>query len=235
MMKTAAILVIGDEILSGKFREENAAFAITEFRKAGISLLKVIVLTDDLDDIADEVSRASQRYDLVITSGGIGPTHDDMTLEGVARAFGEDLVQNDDLTQAVLGFGWTLTDAVLRMVTIPTSSTLNWLDGLRYPVVQVHNVTILPGVPEIFRKKLSRLIPQWAGTALLTERVYVTEYESEIAQRLSEIDLRFPSVSIGSYPRFGETEYRVVITFESSDSDALGKAVSAVRGAMKTL
>ena len=142
MMKTAAILVIGDEILSGKFQEENAAYVISAFRQAGIALRKIVVLTDDRTEIAEEVLRASERYDIVITSGGIGPTHDDMTLEGIALAFGESLVVNEALKQAVIGFGWDITDAVLRMVTVPESASLNWLNGLKYPVVQVRNVTL---------------------------------------------------------------------------------------------
>ena len=234
-MKTAAVLLIGDEILSGKFRDENGQHAIHAFRGAGVRLKCLTVIPDEVEEIAREVRRCKAAYDIVVTSGGVGPTHDDVTLESIARAFEVQLQPHPELRAAVESFGWEITEAVMRMVRVPEGTTLNWLDGLRYPVIQIDNVYVLPGVPAIFKAKFDALLPGWSSTPLVTDRVYATDRESEIAQVLMEIDQRHGGVAIGSYPRFDAKGYRVIITLEGENKADLVAARADIEAQIQTV
>ena len=234
-MNTAAVLLIGDEILAGKYRDENGIYAIQKFREHGIALKYLGVIPDEFDVISAEVARCHRTFDVVVTSGGVGPTHDDITLEAVADAFNVPLETHDDLLAAVKNFGWELTDAVMRMVRVPQGTQLNWREGLRYPIIQMRNVYMLPGVPSIFQMKLDALLPNWSGPPLVTDQIYVSEREAEIAQRLAEIAARHRQIAIGSYPRFESKEYRVVVTLEGTDAEALHAAREEIVAVIKTV
>src|SRR6476660_8212262 len=153
-MPTAGIVIIGDEILSGKFVEENAAFLIGELRALGVDLRRIAVIPDDLDDIAATVADASRRFDYVFTSGGVGPTHDDVTMAAIARAFDTTVTRHPDLEAKIRGY-WKdkLADANLRLADVPTGSELVYGKDQIWPVVCYRNVYILPGVPALFRRK----------------------------------------------------------------------------------
>src|SRR5437868_15352976 len=158
---TAAILLIGNEILSGKVEEENARFLTRELRALGVALRRIEVVPDVTDEIAASVRALADRFDFVFTSGGVGPTHDDVTLHAVAEAFGMKVHRHPDL-EALLraGYGDRLHERDLRMADIPTGARLEYGPGGRHadarapwPVIVVRNVWILPGVPTIFRRK----------------------------------------------------------------------------------
>jgi molybdenum cofactor synthesis domain-containing protein len=145
---TAAIVVIGDEILSGKFVEENAAFLIGELRALGVELRRITVVPDDADDIAATVTEAASRHTWVFTSGGVGPTHDDVTIAAVARALGTDVVRDPDLEARLRAYwGDAIAPANLRLADVPRGATLVWGTSTTWPVVTIANVHILPGVP----------------------------------------------------------------------------------------
>ena len=143
MRDTAAIVVIGDEILSGKFVEENAAYLIPALRDLGVALRRIEVVPDQLDDIAEAVRRAAERHDHVFTSGGVGPTHDDLTMAGIARAFGVEVVRHPELERLLRSFyGAKLEERNLRMAEVPAGAELVAADHPAWPVARFRNVYI---------------------------------------------------------------------------------------------
>src|SRR5262245_48845972 len=149
---TAAVLLIGDEILSGKVEDENARFLIGELRELGVALRRIEVIPDTIEEIATSVLRCADGFDHVFTSGGVGPTHDDRTMEGIARAFESRLVRHPTIERLLREhFGESLVERNLRMADIVEGAELVVTDSSSWPVVFVRNVCVLPGVPELFR------------------------------------------------------------------------------------
>src|SRR5436190_17092313 len=154
MPKTAGILVIGNEILSGKTADENSVFLARELRELGVDVRKVSVIPDETTTIASEVRLFSGAYDYVFTTGGVGPTHDDLTMEGIAGAFGREIRRNLQLETALRGYyPADLVEPNLRMADVPEGTRLIGGPGLWFPVVAIENVFIFPGVPEVLRRK----------------------------------------------------------------------------------
>ncbi len=229
---TAAIVVIGDEILSGKFADENAAFLIRELRELGVALRRIEIIPDGLDEISAAVAAASARYDLVFTSGGVGPTHDDVTITGVARAFGVGVVRQPRLETLLRAhFGEAAGEHNLRMADLPEGAELIWNDGtgnptsaLTWPVPCMKNVYILPGVPAIFRRKFSAIRERFRSVPFHVRRVYCLGDEGALGPHLDAIVAEYPGVSIGSYPRIEAQDYRVIITLEGKDTALVDRA-----------
>jgi molybdenum cofactor synthesis domain-containing protein len=223
---TAAIVVIGDEILSGKFAEENAAYLIPALRDLGVALRRIEVVPDVLEEIAEAVKRASERHDHVFTSGGVGPTHDDLTMEGIARAFGTRVVRHPELERLLRTFyGERLEERNLRMAEVPEGAELVSADHPSWPVTRYRNIYILPGVPIIFRKKFDAIRERFRVRPFHTRRVYLMTEEGRIAAHLDAVVAAHPTVTVGSYPRFEAAEYRVIITLESKELEAVEHAV----------
>jgi len=224
-MPTAGICIIGDEILSGKFVEENAAFLIGELRALGVELRRLTVIPDDLDDIAATVADASRRFDYVFTSGGVGPTHDDVTMAAIARAFGTTVTRHPELEAKVRGY-WKdkLADANLRLADVPDGAELAYGKDAVWPVVAYRNVYILPGVPSLFRRKFVDIRDRFRASPVTAARVYTTLDEGVLAPHLDAVVAAHPTVKIGSYPRFSETDFRVLVTLEGADGDAVRAA-----------
>lgn len=234
-MPTAAAIIIGNEILTGKFGDENGPYLISRLRTLGVDLRRIAIIADDVDGIAAEVRRCAAAYDHVFTSGGVGPTHDDVTIDGVARAFDVDLEVRDVLVAMMVRYGLPQNDATMRLATVPAGAELLTHPSLSYPVVRMRNVYVLPGVPRLFQNKFEALAERFVGDAVSTARVYTDEQEWDIAERLTAVAKRHPAVAIGSYPRFGEGNYRVILTLESRDADALANAEADVRAAIRTV
>lgn len=225
MSATAGIVVIGDEILSGKFADENAAFLIGELRSLGVELRRISVIPDDLDDIADTVPRFARRFTHVFTSGGVGPTHDDVTMEGIARGFGTHVVQAPELEAKVRAYwGEKLAPANLRLASVPAGAELVYGDAV-WPVVSYQNVYILPGVPALFRRKFLEIRERFRATPVAVARVYAAAEEGELAPHLDAIVAGHPLVKIGSYPRFEEKDFRVLLTLEGAERASVVAAV----------
>jgi molybdenum cofactor synthesis domain-containing protein len=224
-MPTAGIVIIGDEILSGKFVEENAAFLIGELRALGVELRRITVIPDDRAEIAATVADASARFDHVFTSGGVGPTHDDLTIEAIASGFGAGVVRHPELEAKVRGY-WKdkLADANLRLADIPDGAVLVYGKDEVWPVVCLRNVYILPGVPALFRRKFVEIRDRFRTEPIATARLYVDADEGELAPHLDAVVAAHPAVKLGSYPRFSEREFRVLLTLESRDAAALAAA-----------
>jgi molybdenum cofactor synthesis domain-containing protein len=227
---SAGIIVIGDEILSGKTRDENAAFLIAELRELGVSLQAIAVIPDVIDEIAATVRAFSQRYQHVFTSGGVGPTHDDLTMEGVARAFGTRVSRHPQLEGLLRRFyGERLEERNLRMAEVPEGVTLVQPEGLPWPVPCVDNVYILPGIPEIFRRKFAAIRERFRAAPFHLACVFTRDEEGTIAGHLDAVTAAFPSVAVGSYPLMvpdAQRGWRVKVTLESKDAAAVERATA---------
>jgi molybdenum cofactor synthesis domain-containing protein len=225
--KTAAVVVIGNEILTGKSEDKNASYLIGELYKLGVALRRVVVIADDVTEIARAVRECAAEFDYVFTSGGVGPTHDDVTIEGVARAFDRPVVRIPELEAMLRSyFGEGMNEARLRMADAPYGSQLIKAAGLRWPVLATENVYVLPGVPELFRSKFEAIRERFRGDPYYVGAVYTREDEFDIAPRLDRVAANHPDVDIGSYPTFTREDYRVKVTIESKVEAAVDRARS---------
>jgi molybdenum cofactor synthesis domain-containing protein len=227
-MPSAAVVIIGNEILTGKFADENGPFLIQRLRQLGCTLRRLVVVDDRLDDIAEEVARCAALADWVVTTGGVGPTHDDLTFAGVAQAFQLPLVENDEVLALLREYGIPLDAANRRMAALPAGARLVRRPPSVFPVTLVRNVFVLPGVPKLVRSKFELIAPYFEGAPVYVGRVAASCPESAFAEELTSLAARFPEVSIGSYPRSGPAEPAVLLTLESRDPSALAEATAAV-------
>src|SRR2546428_6522141 len=225
MSKTAGIIVIGNEILSGKTRDENSLYLARELRDLGVDVRKISVIPDDLSLISDEVRKFSSSYDYVFTTGGVGPTHDDLTMNGIAGAFGRRIHRHPDLEAALRYFyAQDLVDGNLRMADIPEGARLVGGKGMWFPVVAVENVYIFPGVPEILRRKFDRIKETFREAPFFLREVYLKADEGQIAGILHRVLADFPDLLLGSYPYFDNPVYSIKLTLESKDAGYLDRA-----------
>jgi molybdenum cofactor synthesis domain-containing protein len=232
--RTAAALIIGNELLTGKVRDENVAVLAKTLFDLGISFERVVICPDVVDVIVADLDALRRRYDYVFTSGGVGPTHDDVTMQAVACAFGQSLAPCSEI-EALLHefFGSRLTPGYLRMAKLPAGATLVRGSRGRWPLVRMENVFILPGLPEVFASKLDVLGEHLAGgTPFVTRAVRTASDEGEIAPLLDRLVREHPAVAIGSYPRWGDGAVQVAVTFDGRDPDAVDRAVAAFRVAL---
>ena len=217
---TAAALIVGDEILSGKVDEANAAALARTLRALGILLRRVVVVMDDIDTIAREVRDLSATHDWLFTSGGVGPTHDDLTIEAVARAFGTRVVSSPQM-EAMLRAHYKdrCTAGHLRMALMPEGASLEVTPEVTWPTIRLRNTWLLPGIPEVFRMKLPVVTARIgvAGRAFVSHGVCVRMDEGELKPLLDCVVRAFPDVSIGSYPRWLEAPYKTRLTFDARD------------------
>ena len=228
-MPSAGLLVIGNEILSGKVTDTNSPYLARELRELGVDLERILTIPDEVELIASEVRAMSTAYDYVFTSGGIGPTHDDMTLEGVARAFDRAIVENASMVERMeRAQGKPPNESQRKMAMIPENSVLIDSGDLWFPVVVVENVHIFPGIPELLQKKFQSIRERFRGIPFHLRRVFVRLREHDIAHSLNDLLGEFPELMLGSYPRIGEEHYRVLLTLESRDSDYLERAIASL-------
>ena len=228
-------MLIGDEILSGKVVDENARFLIDELRQLGVGLRRITVIPDVLDEIAATVREFSSRFGQVFTSGGVGPTHDDLTMDGVALAFGQKLVRHPELEALMRGYyGERLEPRNLRMCDVPSGARLVAAGHPNWPVVAVENVYVLPGVPEIFRAKFLSIREQFRRAPYVLRQIYTSAEEGSIAADLDRVVAAYPTVQIGSYPKFDvqSVGYSVKVTLESKDAAAVEAAAAALVAAL---
>jgi len=230
-MPTAGILVIGNEILSGKVVDTNSPYLCRELRTLGVDVERIVTIPDEIDVIALHVRAMSDAYDFVFTSGGIGPTHDDLTVDGVAAAFGRPVEHSDSIAQRIQrATGETPNQSQLKMAQVPKGARLIDSGDLWFPLVVVENVYVLPGIPELLRKKFESTRDRFRGVPFVLKRVYVKQMESEIAEQLHELLREFPQLQLGSYPRIQEESFRVLLTLESRDAGYVQRALDSLLG-----
>lgn len=222
----AGMVVIGNEILSGKTVDTNSSFLAKELRGIGVTLRQIAVIPDELPMIADTVRDFHDRFELVFTSGGVGPTHDDITIEGVALALDRTVIRHPQLEAKLRAYlnGRPANDAYLKMAEAPEGAELIADGGVRFPTIKVDNVYVLPGIPDIFRQKFLALKGRFVADPYHLKVLYTREYESVVAGFLNETLRAFPDLMLGSYPRNDDPEYRVKITLESKDERYVERA-----------
>ena len=222
---TAAILVIGNEVLSGKVEEQNARFLIGELRELGVALQCILTIPDEPEIIAAAVKDLSSRFSYVFTSGGVGPTHDDVTIKSIATAFDKSIVRHPELESLLRRyFGEEIDETRLSMADVPDGAELIYGEELKYPVLACANVYIFPGVPELFRKKFLAIRERFRVEPFHLRIIHTLEDEFDISDRLRIVADAHPTVAIGSYPNFMTSEYRVKLTLESKNEFAVNAA-----------
>ena len=231
MAKSAGIVLIGNEILSGKIHDANAAYLCRELRALGVEVRKIAVIPDELEPIRQEVAQFAGAYDYVFTSGGVGPTHDDVTIEGISRAMGVAVVRDPRLVSLLEGFyQGNLNAARLKMAEVPEGSELLAGDSLTFPAIVIRNVYVLPGVPEIFRQKFEAIKERFREQPFHLRSVFVRMGEGILADFLNDLLESYPRLLLGSYPEFSNPDYRVKVTLESKDREYLDQALAQFVG-----
>lgn len=228
--KTAAALVIGNEILSGKVEEANVHVLARALRGLGVELRRVVTVLDDVDTIAREVRELAAAHDWLFTSGGVGPTHDDVTVEGVAKAFGVRVLESPALASMLREhYRERCTDGHLRMALIPEGASLEVSEDVRWPTIRFRNTWLFPGVPEIFRMKLAVAAGVIGkGHAYVTRAVYTNMDEGDLKPLLDAVVERFPDVGVGSYPKWADPTYKTKLTFDGRDEARVDAARDAL-------
>jgi len=227
--QTAGLIVIGNEILSGKVVDTNSPFLAQQLRALGVSLRRMVVIPDEIDLIAAEVRAMQPTVDVLFTSGGVGPTHDDVTIAGVARGLGRAVVRHPALESTLREyFGAEVNDARLKLAEVVEGTELEYHGNRSFPTFRVENIYILPGIPEIFRDKVLALRPRLASDPFHLRVVYARAMESSIAEHLNRTLEQFPDLLLGSYPKLNDPDYQVRITLESKDRQYVERALAAL-------
>ena len=227
MSRTAAVLIIGNELLSGKIQEANLVELAQLLRSLGIELRRVVFIPDERDQIAREVSALASSHDYLFTSGGVGPTHDDVTLDSVAAAFGVPIVAHPDLVKLFEDhYGENLNEGHLRLASIPEGAQLISASASPWPVALMRNVWILPGIPEVFRMKLPIIKEHIQSDGpFITRAVFTKMDETDLTTLLDQVVQKHSEVQIGSYPTWNSPNYRTKITFDGKANDIIDKAL----------
>ncbi len=232
---TAGFVVIGDEILSGRTKDRNIGYLAEYLTAIGIELSEVRVVPDVEERIVEAVRALSSRYTYVFTSGGIGPTHDDITADSIARAF-DVPIDHDPRAVAILKAFYPegqLTEARLRMARIPQGAELIENSVSKAPGFRIGNVHVMAGVPSIMQAMLDAIAPTLrTGARMHSLAVDADLPESRIADALRRIQEAHPGVLIGSYPRSVDGRFSTQIVVRSRDTDLLERAAEAVRQAV---
>jgi molybdenum cofactor synthesis domain-containing protein len=231
---TAGMIVIGDEILSGRTKDVNIG-AVADFcTDLGIDLTEVRVVSDEMDHIVEAVNALRARYTYVFTSGGIGPTHDDITADAVAKAFGVALPINAQ-ARAMLEARWKDTgtevnEARLRMARIPEGADLIVNSVSAAPGFRIENVHVMAGVPVIMRAMLEALAPTLQGGKKVSSvTIKCGVGEGTVGGPLGRLQAEYPDVKMGSYPQMGRGQVMTELVLRSSDEARLAEAAEAVR------
>ncbi len=232
---TAAMLVIGDEILSGRTRDANMHFLAAELTKIGIDLKEVRIVSDETDAIVDAVQSLSRRYEHVFTSGGIGPTHDDITADCIAQAFGRSIDIRDDARVLLAAHykrsGQELNSARLRMARIPEGADLIENPVSVAPGFSLGNVHVMAGVPAVFQAMVASVLSGLnGGSPLLSQTMRIERGEGDIAGPLGLLASDFPDLSIGSYPFQNNGVYGANIVVRGTDGAQVDAAMTRLAG-----
>jgi molybdenum cofactor synthesis domain-containing protein len=229
---TAAFAIIGNEILSGRTQDSNLAYVAQGLEKLGIRLREARVVPDIEDEIVAAIDALRARYDYVFTSGGIGPTHDDITAASIAKAFSLPIIRHPDAVKALQRHyaPGDLTDARLKMADMPEGSLLIDNPVSNAPGFQIGNVFVMAGVPAIMRAMFDGLRQRLVGGEPMLQRTISCGLgEGAIAADLNEVQQRFPAVEIGSYPFFRRGAFGTSLVLRATDAVLLAAAADEVK------
>jgi molybdenum cofactor synthesis domain-containing protein len=229
--RTAGIIIIGNEILSGKVTDTNSPYLTRELRKLGVTVRRIVTIPDEIDVIASAVAEFRPAYDVVFTSGGVGPTHDDVTIEGVARGLARKVIRHPQIESRLREFfKEKINEARLKMAEVPEGAELIVDARLGFPTIKCENFYILPGIPEILEQKFDAIRERFAAAPYHLRVIYTREGEGAIAEHLNDTMAKFPELLLGSYPRWGDPEYAVKLTLESKDEEYTERALAHLLG-----
>ena len=228
---TAAMIVIGDEILSGRTRDSNMHHLAGQLTEKGVDLKEVRIVSDDRGQIIAAVQAMSATYDHVFTSGGIGPTHDDITADCIAAAFDRTIDVRDDaraiLAEHYAKSGTELNAARLRMARIPQGAALIDNPVSAAPGFTVGNVNVMAGVPSVFQAMVASVLPGiTGGAALISKTLRIDRGEGDIAGPLGALADDFPMLSVGCYPFQKDGKYGAHIVIRGNDEDRIDAAIA---------
>ena len=235
---TACVLIIGNEILSGRTQDANLAFLARGLTELGIRLREARVIPDDIGAIVSTVNEVRSAFDYVFTTGGIGPTHDDITAQCVADAFDVPLIVHPEAKRLLETHypPGQLNEARLRMAMVPEGAALLPNPISRAPGFQIGNVFVLPGVPSImqgiFEQLRHRLV---GGTRLLSRSVSCHLSEGALAKDLGALQVRYLDLEIGSYPYFKRGDFGVTIVLRGTEKARLAAAVEELNALIRAL
>ena len=240
MNPTASMLVIGDEILSGRTRESNMNFLAIELSKVGIDLKEVRIVRDYKPAIISAVINLSSSYDLVFTSGGIGPTHDDITSECMAEAFNRSLEIHKDARNKLEDYyrklGKKLNSSRIGMARIPKGAELIENSVSAAPGFSIGNVHVMAGIPKVFQAMVSNIIKTLKkGTPTLSKTIKLSLAEGEIAYILEKLSSAYPELSIGSYPFVENDEFGVDIVVRGERSDLIDQFINNLEAKIESI
>lgn len=235
---TAAILVIGDEILSGRTQDKNMAYLAVRLNEIGVQLREARVIPDIEAEIVKAVNECRLRFDYIFTTGGIGPTHDDITADSIAAAFNVGIGHHPEameiLTRHYDTSGIEFNDARKRMARIPEGASLIDNPVSKAPGFQIENVYVMAGVPQIMQAMFDGIAPQLQGGATMLSRTLGASLpEGKIAAKLGEVQGRYANVSVGSYPYFRQGEVGTNLVLRSIEEDELNTAFNELADYLK--
>lgn len=228
---TAAMLVIGDEILSGRTRDSNTHFIANALTAQGIRLAEVRVVADDTAEIVAAVQGLSSKYDHLFTSGGIGPTHDDITADAVAQAFGQNITHRADAMALLAAHyerqGSEFNAARQRMARIPDGATLIENPVSVAPGFSIKNCHVMAGVPKVFEAMVASVVPLLVGGApLVTQNLRLMMGEGTIAQGFGTLAAKYPDLSMGSYPFTQDGSFGTNLVIRGTDAAQVSEAMA---------
>ena len=226
---TAAVVVIGNEILSGRTKDVNVAYLARRLTALGIVLAEVRMVRDEERAIVAAVNTLRAAHDYVFTTGGIGPTHDDITCEAVARAFGRPYRINPEAERILVAFyrdtGRELNEARMRMAYTPEGAALIDNPVSRAPGFRVENVHVLAGIPAVMRAMFESVAPTLkGGRAVRSREIAVLLGEGDVAARLGALQERHPALEIGSYPFVRDGAFGTTLVLRGTDEDEIARA-----------
>jgi len=235
---TACVLIIGNEILSGRIQDANLAFLAQGLNEAGIRLREARIIADDPEAIVSTVNEARQKFDYVFTTGGIGPTHDDITAAAVAEAFGVALTLHPEAKRLLESHypPGGLNEARLRMARMPDGASLLPNPISRAPGFRVGNVFVLAGVPQVMQATFNELKHRLKGGAkMLSRSVSCTLGEGTIAKGLGALQERYGDLEIGSYPYFRRSDFGVTLVVRGTERARIAAAVEELKEMLRAL
>ena len=237
---TAAVLLIGDEILSGRTKDKNLGFIADFLVALGIDLKEARCVADDEGDIVAAVNALRARYTYVFTTGGIGPTHDDITADAIAKAFQVPIGHHPRAVEVLTNYfkeiGREINEARLRMARVPQGATLIENAISKAPGFRMDNVFVMAGVPKIMQAMMEAIGPTLdKGVPMQSRTVALQGGEGDVAKPLGEIQARYADVFIGSYPFEGATGFATNLVVRSRNPEALAKAEAEVKAVAESL
>lgn len=225
-------LIIGNEVLTAKVAEANGAHVLKRCRERGVEVQSVHFVRDDVDSIVEAIQLVRRRVKFLITSGGVGPTHDDVTVRAVALALNREVVRLPEMEARIRSYygDRPVPAEAMRMAEGPAGSTLLASEDVRFPVLECNGIFMLPGVPQLFRVQFEAVLERMPGRPLSLRQLYLSVGEADIAAALDAVALAKPNVQIGSYPTWDDAaDHKVKLTIEHLSTEETASVVAELK------